>query len=292
MHPITEVAISAATPTYSQGRRWRRLPAEANDVWGTDDERFVIRIAPIDGFSLVRPEATVHAARLLEQARVPSVRLVTDHPQPFDIAGRAATMWHFCRNERLATPKDAAYVLAALRSAPIPAAQLPGRDLRPTVKERLMHLRSTQPERGEYWSLLDQWRRRVIDCFDNTDLAVVHGDIRSSNVLTSGTAVVLSDLDSVSYAPRLFDTWRFYVDRLVGRLSAQDYASFCEISGAYPDTAATSSFIRLLQLAYTTLAEMRLASNSQPRWLVQREGFEHWWRRGAELAELSGWDEA
>ena len=291
MHAITESAISAAIPTYSGGRRWRRMPGETNDVWATDDKMFVIRIAPADTFSLIRPEATVYAARLLEETRVPAIRLVKDHSQPFSIFGHAATIWHFSRSERPATPKDIAHTLAALRSAPITAAQLPSRDLRPTVQERLERLWSMQPERTDYWSLLNRWRCAVRDCVDNVEHAVVHGDMRSSNVLMSGELAVLADLDSVSHAPRLFDTWRFDVDRLAGRLSASEYAEFCAIAGSYPDTDTMSAFVFLLQLAYTTLAELRLASDPQPRWVAQQKRFERWWRRGAEITELLGWDE-
>jgi aminoglycoside phosphotransferase (APT) family kinase protein len=291
MDTVMEAAIIEATPAHSHGHRWQRLAGEANDVWATGDETFVIRIAPTDTFSLVRPEATVHAARLLEHAGVPAIRLVEDHPQPFDVSGRTATMWHFSRNERPATPKDVAHTLAALHATSATASQLPGRDLRPVVQGRLEQLRRTQPERADYWLLLDRCRRAVEGCIDDAEPAVVHGDMRSSNVLISGGLAVLADLDSVSFAPRLFDTWRFGVDRVAGRLSTSEYAEFCDIAGSAPEKDQMSAFVRLLQLAFTTLAELRLTFDPQPRWVAQQKRFERWWRQGADVAELPGWEE-
>jgi len=236
VNEITPSMVVKALHTTTGVQSWVHLRGEMNDLWLSEKSRYILRIAPDDEFSLVRPEVTVYAARLLDSFDVPAVRLVEDIDQPIRVGGRYATLWHWLEDEGPVMAGQLGGTLRILHALPTSGTSLPTRDLRPVIRSRLDALTTEEPWRNYYWMLLDDRLRDAGPVFDNLESIVVHGDMRASNVIGNGGRAVLLDLDSVSEAPRLFDVWRLILDHRNGRLDAALYSDFCVSLGDDPDS--------------------------------------------------------
>src|SRR5690349_4987637 len=114
----TETDIASSVPIGGVTRHWVQLGGETNDVWRSRDDKYVIRITRDDYAALGDPSRTAHAARILAKPQVPAVRLVDEIPQPFKVAGRPATLWHYVCNQRPASLPELAQSIASLRRVP------------------------------------------------------------------------------------------------------------------------------------------------------------------------------
>lgn len=274
---------SAALESFLGPRRWFPLPSEMNTVLVSEDERYVIRLAPVDDFSPVDLDLTVTAARVLAEHDVPAIRLAAGMSQPVMVDARSATVWDFVRPDPEPCTEAATLRTLALLHR-VEDGRLPVRDVRQAVARRIVRLRAKQPDRAAYWALLERSLGEAAGVWESLEVSTVHGDLRACNVLSHHGVAVLVDLDAVGRGPRLYDLWRFAVDARAGRADATWFADVCAEVGFAMDPGTLDPFVRLLRLAHTTLAELR----ADPGPITM---FESWWVGGAIVEEVPGWIE-
>ena len=187
---------SAALDKLLRERSWSRLPSEMNTVLVSDDQRYVVRMAPVDDFSPVNLDLTVTVALVLAEHDVPAIRLTAGVTQPAVVDGRAATVWDYVRPDPEPCSEAATLTTLALLHR-VEDARLPLLDVRPALAQRLVRLRAEQPDRVTYWALLERWLNEAAEVWEGLEVSAVHGDLRACNVVAHQGVAVLADLDAV-----------------------------------------------------------------------------------------------
>jgi aminoglycoside phosphotransferase len=180
-------------------------------------------------------ETEVAAARWLESAAFPSVRLAGPAVQPLVVGERVVTFWELVADRtEYGTVAELAGLLRRLHDLQPPSSLvLPA--LRPflRVEPRISQADLAEDDRAFLRSRLAELRARYAGLEFVLPPGPVHGDANIGNIIRRGDGVaVLIDLDGFAAGPREWDLalTAMYYERF-GWHTALEYAEFAEIYG-------------------------------------------------------------
>jgi Ser/Thr protein kinase RdoA (MazF antagonist) len=235
-------------------------------------------------------EAEVAAARWLESAEFPAVRLAGPAAQPLVADGRVVTFWELLGDEpEYGTVAELASLLRWLHGLePRPSLRLPG--LRPfgRVGQRIEGAELAEPDRGFLRERLAELRAQYAGLEFVLPPGPIHGDANIGNIVrrqADGVAVLI-DLDGFSVGPREWDLvlTAMYFERF-GWHTELEYLEFAEGYGfdvmtwpGYPVLRDVRELLMVAWLAQNTRQSAEIAAEVARRIADLRsgDGFRAW----------------
>ncbi len=245
----------------------------------------LVRVRPAADAAIAHREVAV--ARALTAADVPVTALVEGLAQPAEVEGCVVTAWAWSEGGAAVTATDVGELARALRERTGGVTGgLAVFDPVAAILREVAHLPSDDAEaafvRRRAAELAEPWAEAA--SVDPAGRVVVHGDLHASNVVSSPTGPLLTDLEQSGSGPAGYDTAAAVVAviRYGGRPSALE--AFLDASGDDPRRRpGFATFVALYEVWVTARTvgvrqfDPAWAAEASRRVATLRDGADHTW---------------
>lgn len=228
-----------------------------------------------------RVDKVAAVARWLSKHDMPSVRLLTDIPQPVVLGDHKLTVWHAVPGDGPApTGRDLGKILRRYHSLPAPESVLPPWTPVAVIRKRIVEADSlTQSDRAFLDRICDELEEKLAGVEYFLPPGPIHGDSFVGNLIPGPDGPVICDFDSAASGPREWDLTPVAVGKLRFAYPQDTHRQIVETYGV--DILNWSGFpvmrtLRELQLVTSVLPVLRsnrsLADQWKHRFKTFREG--------------------